>query len=195
MIDKTDRIVDGFCYANVQEADLARQELEKTEILAKKLDGLDITAVKAIYERAIINRTFRTPVGHKFLHSLRSAILAKGVAETEVLPIPLQVHFIQAEPVQYNPKKSMPVEKKKGNKKDKKAHLAISVLLNIVLIIAVMAMFMITLYSDNPNILNYKSQIQNEYASWEQDLSNREKELAQRERELEEMQNEMQNDN
>ena len=45
-------------------------------------------------------------------------------------------------------------------------------------------MFAITLKSDNPNILNYKNAIVNQYASWEQELSEREKQLRQKENEL-----------
>ena len=56
--------------------------------------------------------------------------------------------------------------------------------MNVILVLLVMGMFMITLYSDNPNILNYKTQIVNEYASWEQELRAREREVSGREREL-----------
>lgn len=46
-------------------------------------------------------------------------------------------------------------------------------------------MFWITLNSENPNILNYKTQIENKYAMWEQELTRREKEIRQKEAELE----------
>ena len=59
-----------------------------------------------------------------------------------------------------------------------------SVIVNLFLVILVIAMFAITLKSDNPNILNYKNAIVNQYASWEQELSEREKQLRQKENEL-----------
>ena len=59
-----------------------------------------------------------------------------------------------------------------------------SVIVNLFLAILVIAMFAITLKSDNPNILNYKNVIVNQYASWEQELSEREKQLRQKENEL-----------
>ena len=60
----------------------------------------------------------------------------------------------------------------------------ISLLVNIILAILVLAMFGITLKSDNPNILNYRKAIINEYAAWEQELTEREEQIRQKEAEL-----------
>ena len=46
-------------------------------------------------------------------------------------------------------------------------------------------MFLITIKSDNPNILNYKEAIINEYASWEEELNAREEAIKEKEKELE----------
>ena len=62
--------------------------------------------------------------------------------------------------------------------------LRISIMANIILVVLVLAMFIITLKSDNPNILNYKKAIINQYASWEQEISEREKAVKEKEREL-----------
>lgn len=45
-------------------------------------------------------------------------------------------------------------------------------------------MFVITLQSDNPNILNYRQAITNEYASWEQELTERENKVREKEQKL-----------
>ena len=45
-------------------------------------------------------------------------------------------------------------------------------------------MFLITLKSDNPNILNYKQVLTNQYASWEQNLTERENRIREKEQEL-----------
>ena len=50
--------------------------------------------------------------------------------------------------------------------------------------IAIIAMFTITLESDNPNVLNYERALTDRYASWEQELTEREQAVRQREREL-----------
>ena len=49
----------------------------------------------------------------------------------------------------------------------------------------IIAMFIITLNSKNPNILNYEQTIQNKYATWEQELQAWESELRERERNME----------
>lgn len=66
----------------------------------------------------------------------------------------------------------------------KKAGLCLSVIMNIVMIVAIIAMFVITLNSDQPNILNYERNLQNKYASWEQELTQREQTVREKEREL-----------
>lgn len=45
-------------------------------------------------------------------------------------------------------------------------------------------MFAIASGSDNPNIINYRNAIVNEYASWEQELTEREKAVRRKEAEL-----------
>lgn len=181
MAKTVDRIVEGFCFTSKEEADLARMELEKMKIMDDKLDYQNRELVRSVYERAILNRTFRTPVGYQFLYHLRRNLLESGYAEDEVKPIPLSVRFAPTVRSTTTGKQETPVSKKKHS-----IGLAGSVALNIVLVLLVGAMFLITLYSDNPNILNYKTQIVNEYASWEQELREKESELREWERELRE---------
>lgn len=52
------------------------------------------------------------------------------------------------------------------------------------LIVLVVVMLAIAFKSDSPNIVNYRSKIQNEYADWENQLKQKEKELNEREKEL-----------
>ena len=44
--------------------------------------------------------------------------------------------------------------------------------------------FIITLNSDQPNVLNYERNLQNKYATWEQELTQREQTVREKEREL-----------
>ena len=60
----------------------------------------------------------------------------------------------------------------------------ISVILNVLLVLAIIAMFTITLKSDNPNVLNYEKAITNKYAAWEQELTEREQRIREKEKEL-----------
>ena len=56
----------------------------------------------------------------------------------------------------------------------------------LLLIIIVIVMLTIAKKSDSPTILNYREKIQNEYASWEQQLKEKEQELREREKKLSE---------
>lgn len=182
MTKSDDRIVEGFRFATKEEADLARMELEKIRIMDDKLDYDNLELVRSVYERAILNRTFRTPVGYQFLYHLRRILLESGCNDEELSPIPLSVRFA---PV-IRDKKWERTETEASLAEKTKIHISASVLLNIVLILLVAAMFVITLRSDNPNILNYRKQIVNEYASWESQLREKENELREWEKELQE---------
>ena len=50
--------------------------------------------------------------------------------------------------------------------------------------IALVCMFWIAIASPNANMINYEKAITNQYAQWEQELTEREKALREREREL-----------
>ena len=71
-----------------------------------------------------------------------------------------------------------------SRKKEGQGKFRISVLINIILAAMVAAMLMIAVNSKNPNILNYKNRITNEYAAWEQELTEREQAVKQKEAEL-----------
>lgn len=68
--------------------------------------------------------------------------------------------------------------------------LFISLFLNVVLITMVVVMFVLTLTSDSPNILNYKNQLEDEYASWDEELTMREQEVKKREAAVEQAEQE-----
>ena len=54
----------------------------------------------------------------------------------------------------------------------------------VIFAVTVGGVFVITLNSDQPNILNYERNLQNKYASWEQELTQREQTVREKEREL-----------
>ena len=50
--------------------------------------------------------------------------------------------------------------------------------------ILVIVMFLITANSESDNIINYRRNVTNRYASWEQDLTDREKKVREAEKRL-----------
>lgn len=181
--NKEELIVDGYRFGDLADADQARVELEKIQILERWLDYHDEEEVISVYNRAVMNRTFKTPVGFLYLHGIRDRLLTTGAAkETDLLAIPIQASLSSPAVKRQTQSNS---DSSGGQSKSRfSAPLGISVTLNVILVVLVMAMFLITVYSDNPNIMNYRSKILNQYASWEQDLRAREREVRAREREL-----------
>ena len=175
---REERTVGGFVFQTTEDAALASQELKKTEYLRMNMSYDNPEQVKQIYEKAVMERTFRTPVGYGFLWELRNFLLENGISEEKLNPIPLQIS--------YQPRKNSyaPVKRNQEKASGQPGLMVYSVLLNILLALAVAAMFAIAVNGKSPNILNYEKAITNRYASWEQELTERENAVREKEREL-----------
>lgn len=180
--------VSGFTFQTAEEANIARLELEKINMLEKRMDYNNRPLVLAVYNRAVETKMFRTPVGFQYLGSVREKLLARGVQEKELKPVTLEVGFTAKKQSSYE-RRGSAINAAQVQESKRSASLITSVILNVLLVVLVGVMFIITLYSDNPNILNYKNQILNEYASWEQELRDKESELRRWERELQNAEN------
>lgn len=196
--NKEELIVEGYRFGDLADADQARLELEKIRALEGRLDYHNEEMVISVYNRAVMNRTFKTPVGYQYLNGIRDRLLTTGAAkETDLQAIPVQTpsnnSAVKRQTRSGSDSAGGPGSsgspgssgRSGGQSKSRfSAPFGISVAMNVILVILVMVMFLITVYSDNPNITNYRSRILNEYASWEQDLRAREREVRAREREL-----------
>lgn len=174
----------GFSFYTERDAALAESEERKIEYLKARLDYDKPDSILGIYNKAIEERVFRSPVGHFFLKSLQQYLLERPEIDSgAVKAIPLYVSFEQGIREQpgavRNRIRSAPAKQPK-----KSAAFPISVILNIALAIAVIAMFGIALNADQPNILNYERAITDNYASWEQELTEREQAVRAKELEL-----------
>lgn len=172
--------VNGYCFASKEDAALAMQEKEKAAYLERHMDYRMPCNVLAIYQKAIDSRTFRTPVGMDYLKKLQS-YLEKSVVRDDVPDIPVYEKYVL-------PKEREPIEARQrvyyDPTKELRKKYKISLLWNMFLVFLVLAMFVITLKGENPNIINYKNAVTNEYAAWEQELSERENAVRQKEKEL-----------
>lgn len=147
------------------------------------MDYHNPASVLVIYTRAIRERIFKTPVGMLYLRHLQHYLSKQETIQPEqIIPIPMFVAFDGELREQTHParKRVQP-----SQKKPKKSNaLPISIILNIALVAAVIAMFVITLKSDQPNILNYEKNLVNQYSAWEQELTEREQAVREKELEL-----------
>ena len=171
-----------------EDYEIALQEKRGVDYLNAQLDYNDLNKVVTTYNELISKRIFYTPVGIEYINKLRNLILSAGIEPAKVLPL-------------YVPsgrkKDSNRVEKYISRKyKDQVKDLDTSVkklksanaflgMAVAFLIVIIVAMFIITAKSDNPNVLNYERVLQDKYASWAEDLAEKEEELRNWERELE----------
>ena len=178
---QTDKVVSGFAFYSEKDAKLAEQERQKIAYLDKRIDHTDLESVLAIYKKALDDRVFRTPVGLEYLRELQGELkVEKEILGEEIPPIPLWTNFADTR------EKTAPARRriKPAPEENKNATFRLSLIMKIVMVIAIIAMFIITLNSDQPNILNYERSLQNKYATWEQELTRREQTIREKEREL-----------
>lgn len=182
-MDASDRlIVKGYKFGSLKDADVAREEEKKILYIGAKLNYNDPQSVLVIYNKMINNRLFITPIGQQFLNEVEHFLLeSPEVNDEEVLPIPLFTMFMQGS----TGEDVLPrIRARQKKPKDFRVQYNIARLVIVLLAACILSMFMITLNAENPNILNYRSRIEDEYASWEQELSHREREVREKEREL-----------
>lgn len=173
--------VGGYRFGSTEDAELAEAELKKSLYFEEKLKGRSIQNVLAVYDKLIDEKIFCTPVGWEYLRSLQEKLCMAGVPEETIRPVPMYVVFAHKQ----EPENSVfdRIRPTRKVSKDKK-YLRTSLTVNVFLAVLVIAMFIITTTSENPNILNYKKAITDQYASWEQELTEREQELREKEAEL-----------
>ncbi|MBQ9588826.1 MAG: hypothetical protein IJR29_01430 [Butyrivibrio sp.] len=175
-------IVGGYHFISQEDAAKAQTDISKIKMLRTRVKADKPAEIKMLYEKAIENKIFRTPIGWGYLMDLKRKLIAGGYKEEDIIPIPVDISFTRHSAIEnINVKQRIKPEKKEEKINYFKI---ISLALNVVLAILVVLMFVIASTSDNDNIINYKSNITNRYASWEQDLKEREKTVRQAEKKL-----------
>lgn len=169
--------VRDFLFNNTQDVLMAQEELEKIEKLEPKIGQADIELLYKLYNKSIEKRSFQTPVGLEFMLKVKKILDNHPNTPGEVVPIPLYTTFdltTRREQEAIQKRQQFMVKKKKDDAKK----LNISIWINVILAIMVIAMFFIASTGSNPNILNYENAIINKYAEWEEELRERENRIV-----------------
>lgn len=183
MAARDEFVVGGYHFGSLEDAKAAEEEARKAEYFKERIAGRKAGGLMAVYDKILDERVFQTPVGWEYLRTIQEELKKEDIPEAQIRPIPMYGSFCHQtgkalEQALVKPR-IRPLEERK-----KISRLQVSVLVNILLIVLVLAMFVITLQSDNPNVLNYKKAVVNEYAAWEQELSEREKAVREKEKML-----------
>lgn len=175
--------VGGFQFGSEKDVELAKQEQEKIEYLEKRMHYDQPQTVLTVYNMAVDNRTFQTPIGLRYLQKLHDFLMEQEI-EGELRSIPLYQVYSYDPTEQVKPRIAQR-RIQPSRYKQLRSSLRKSIILNIFLIVLVAAMFVITMTADQPNILNFERALVNKYAGWEQELAEREAALRERESSLE----------
>lgn len=177
--------IDGFSFADAEDVTLAEEEIKKIKFIAEKMNMDNPKGVLAVYDKLISSGFFVTPVGVEYLRTLQSYLYkCQSIPDDAVRDIPVPISYSKAlnKRAQDREDRLNAEREKRSLRKTFKNEYKISLILNLILFIMVIAMFVITLQAENPNMINYRTAILNQYSDWEQDLAQREE--AVREKEL-----------
>lgn len=179
--NEDDFIVGGYRFATIADAETARMEEKKVDNLERHLDYRQPQNVLLVYNKALDNKVFLTPVGLSYLHKMQSEMIKWGVPADKIRPVPLYGTFSNKTENSSSIRRSIAARRPKI---EYRGRFITSVLINIILVLLVAAMMVISWRSDMPNIINYRTAIVNEYSQWEQELTERENALRKAQREL-----------
>lgn len=186
--------INGYDFQNEEDVDIAREELNKIQYISEKLSD-DPEAVLTVYNKMLDSKIFLTAVGVEYLRKLQEYLLkSTEIDDSRVRDVPILISYqdalhakelsealLSSGPKRPEKKKTEPETPSEKLKRRYKFSIATIVVLCVV----IGAMFVIALMSDTPNILNYRTELENEYAQWAQELSEKEAELREREQALE----------
>ena len=179
---KQDLAVGGYEFVSGDDAQKGQMDLSKIRLLEARAKVSRPAEIKAVYEKAIENKIFKTPIGWGYLMDLRKKLLESGFKEEDLIPIPLNVSITRHSAMEnLTARQRIDADSAKKNSPFRRVF---PIILNIVLAILVIVMFFIAASSENDNIINYRRNITNRYSGWEQDLTEREKAVREAEKRL-----------
>lgn len=179
--------VKGFRFSALADAKTAEEEYKKMVYIKGRMNMDNPEEVLAIYHKMIDNGLFVTPVGVDFLMRIREYLVESGsIDPSRIRPIETGSLFTQRarNEARAETRPRVTTDLVEENRKLKHRYY-ISLAVSVIAVILVIAMFFVARSSDNPNILNYKNAIENQYAEWEESLEQRDRELREKEEALE----------
>ncbi len=204
---KNDRTIDGFYFETDELYEEAHKEKLAVAYLSKQVDLSDNKQALRLYQQAASQKLFSTVIGLTFLRDIefrlkkdesipKDQIMAVTVPLKERPPEKTSVSISSLQSEEGTSKKERQKkdaypfnEKTEAGKYRRRFHGALAFV--FILLATIGVMFFITLSSDLPTIVNYRTRLNNEYASWDEELKEREAALDLREKEL--MEREMKN--
>lgn len=185
------KVVQGFEFENEQEYEMALKDAEMFDILWDKIKNSDGQFAIELYESLLSSDKIKTVVGMYNVKMLQNYLIRHGyVAEREIKPIVgfvgKKVSTVDAlKSYEYTYKMKYLMGQKINDKLEKyKSTVAALKIAVLILTIVIVVMFVVQTNGGNANYASAKEAVTDEYASWEQELSDREEEVKKREEEI-----------
>ncbi len=178
---KSELSVNGFLFGSMDDVELADQELSTVKYIESRIQNRNADTILSVYQGAIDRKMFRTPIGYAYMHELQKRLVNLGVNKDDIPGIPLYQVYNNKLEEELKPRRSItvPVHKKRNAVVQMNRTL---ITVNIILILLLIALFVINIKGSTPTVLNYRYALENEYASWEQELKDRESAVREKER-------------
>lgn len=183
-ISMSDKVIDGFSFTDAHDVNLAQEEVSRIKYIASRMNMDNPRAVLAVYDKLISSGIFVTPVGIEYLRTLQNYLYkCNDINDEDVRDIPVAISYSDAmdDRSKERDRKMEAVKSSRTLRKTFRVEYKVSLIVNVVLFIGIIAMFIITLKADNPNMINYRTAILNQYSDWQQELSEREQAIKEKE--------------
>lgn len=182
----------GFLFETKEETQKALEEEQIMKQLEEKLNYENLDAVAMVYVKCIKNKVFHTAVGYSYLKKqqlfLEENQYNKVILKQYPIPVLERGTYPKTDKKEEQSEVTKRVQKELkvriNHQAALKKKLRYSVWINIILVVTVIALFVIALMGENINIMNYRQNIVNEYAQWEEELKERENIVREKEKEL-----------
>ncbi len=172
-------VVEGYSFTDENMAKQARTEADGVRYAKARTDMSKPDQVFNVYHRLIQQRMFQTPVGYAYMKELQDYLKTMpGIRSEDIRPIPIASNLVVHDTRGITERWSRKLEKEQNK-------LRISLIANFAFVVSIAIMFLITATSGQTTILNYEKKLQDQYAQWEQQLTQREKAIREEEQELE----------
>lgn len=176
-------LIQGYEFSTKEEALEGKKELAAVKYLSEKVKEGSLKDALEIYEKIVKQNMFHTQIGIDYLKGLKTYL-----ADNDVISDTTSEGFTR----KIDRLTSQLAEEKSTNQKKfarMKELLYSSAIFNIVLIVVLIVFIIISSTSNNINILNYESKLQDKYAGWEQELQSKEAALKEIEQSLAALEN------
>lgn len=171
-MQKNVQTVQGYCFESTEELIKAKKEQEAITYIRSRMVMSNTKKVLRLYMKLVKKNIFETVVGYDFLVELRNVLLkSEEIPSGYIPPVPIK-------------------EKKKENEeqnlktdcyeKENERRIRLEII-TVFLVVIIIAMFIITYVGNYRNLDRMRTQVENEYAEWKEELTKKEDELRERE--------------